>query len=491
MSMRFSSLSFLPFLGATSSKEEAAAGDTMGISSAKSAACTAGEGVNTLPRHTSKIKAVAFEAQPRPRTKIKAVDAVVDDFSSTDPVYDLNENEDMEKQKKYQEVNKITSASTTKKLTRLLDEYIDVETKYHQERRKHLATSEKMKRLHALMQQELERDCVEVQLYTDPSGREPETFQESFQKSFQNSSPNAKMKSGQESIFRVEETTANESATSDGDNSRSSNSDIRLKRRVSSYDSHDISLFLDDKRVDDPKSPATTEHLGDSRQYWRDIILGVNDGLVSTFLLVAGVAGGGMATLDILLTAIAGAVAGAVSMCAGEYIATKSQNEIIRGEVKLEQKHIQKYPEDELLEVPPLLELIGISKIDRDLQKRLIKHYAKNHEALLQLMVVLELGFLEDEQRSPFKAGFVSFFLFLFGAIPSIVPFMIPDIEPMAGLIASAVATSCTLLMVGMVKTWASKGNCLTAALENLTVAGIGGAIAYGAGLLAERVFSQ
>ena len=60
------------------------------------------------------------------------------------------------------------------------------------------------------------------------------------------------------------------------------------------------------------------EHLGSSRQYWRDIILGVNDGLVSTFLLVAGVAGGGLSSNDILLTAIAGALAGAISMCAGK-----------------------------------------------------------------------------------------------------------------------------------------------------------------------------
>jgi VIT1/CCC1 family predicted Fe2+/Mn2+ transporter len=55
----------------------------------------------------------------------------------------------------------------------------------------------------------------------------------------------------------------------------------------------------------------------------------VNDGLVSTFLLVAGVAGGGLLSRDILLTAIAGAVAGAVSMAAGEYVATKSQNQVL------------------------------------------------------------------------------------------------------------------------------------------------------------------
>ena len=76
---------------------------------------------------------------------------------------------------------------------------------------------------------------------------------------------------------------------------------------------------------------SRTEHLGKHRQYWRDILLGVNDGLVSTFLLVAGVVGSGLSSTDILLTAISGALAGAVSMAAGEFVATKSQNEVLTG----------------------------------------------------------------------------------------------------------------------------------------------------------------
>lgn len=76
------------------------------------------------------------------------------------------------------------------------------------------------------------------------------------------------------------------------------------------------------------------EHLSKHRQYWRDIILGVNDGLVSTFLLVAGVAGSGLTSTDILLTAIASSLAGAVSMAAGEFTATRSQNEVLQGKFR-------------------------------------------------------------------------------------------------------------------------------------------------------------
>lgn len=61
------------------------------------------------------------------------------------------------------------------------------------------------------------------------------------------------------------------------------------------------------------------------------MMLGVNDGLVSTLLLVAGVVGGGMDVKSTLLTAVSGAIAGAISMFAGEYVATKSQNEVMTG----------------------------------------------------------------------------------------------------------------------------------------------------------------
>ena len=113
-------------------------------------------------------------------------------------------------------------------------------------------------------------------------------------------------------------------------------------------------------------SPSYTEHLGHNRQYLRDIILGVNDGLVSMFLLVAGVVGGGMATRNVLLTGVAGAIAGAISMASGEYIATKTQEEVFEGELALEKEHIQEFREDELHELGDLLEDIGLDGPLRD-----------------------------------------------------------------------------------------------------------------------------
>ena len=232
---------------------------------------------------------------------------------------------------------------------------------------------------------------------------------------------------------------------------------------------------------------AATEHLGGSRQYWRDIILGVNDGLISTFLLVAGVAGGGLSSADILLTAIAGSLAGAVSMATGEFVATKSQNEVMQGELALEQEHVTMYREDELLELEALLPMIGISAqagSSPDLIDHLLNHYRTSPDALLKIMTVLEFGVIDQEVRSPIRAGIFSCILFVVGSLPSVLPFLWAGPRPMWGLLVAATATATALLVVGAVKTWATRGNCWTAALENLSIAGAGGVLAYGVGVL-------
>uniref|UniRef100_A0A7S3KVS4 Uncharacterized protein n=1 Tax=Amphora coffeiformis TaxID=265554 RepID=A0A7S3KVS4_9STRA len=234
---------------------------------------------------------------------------------------------------------------------------------------------------------------------------------------------------------------------------------------------------------------ASSEHLGGSRQYWRDIILGVNDGLISTFLLVAGVAGGGLSSNDILLTAIAGSLAGAVSMATGEYVATKSQNEVMEGELALELEHVSLYPEDEIHELCKLLPVIGVSEANNPtLVQQLLDHYRQHPEALLKVMTALEFGVLDEEVRSPIRAGLFSCLLFVAGSLPSVLPFCFSGLNPTWGLVAAALSTSLALFAVGAVKSWATRGNCWTAAIENLIIAGCGGVFAYVVGLLFDHV---
>ncbi len=232
------------------------------------------------------------------------------------------------------------------------------------------------------------------------------------------------------------------------------------------------------------ESPSYTQHLGRNRQYLRDIILGVNDGLVSMFLLVAGVVGGGMVTRNVLLTGIAGAIAGAVSMAAGEYIATKSQEEVFEGELALERQHISEFRQDELHELSDLLEDIGL---DGPLRDEVVEHFGRDDEALLKAMTALEFGVVETERRSPYRAMVMSGLLFLAGSLPSVVPFAFVS-DPRTGLVYATVGAVLGLLVVGAVKTWATRGDPLRAALENLLVAAGGGGLAFGVGALFDRL---
>lgn len=267
---------------------------------------------------------------------------------------------------------------------------------------------------------------------------------------------------------------------------------------------------------------SSSEHLGGSRQYWRDMILGVNDGLVSTFLLVAGVAGGGLSSNDILLTAIAGSLAGrnhhslaltcvcvcmfwlkilfvvslsafhrigAVSMATGEYVATKSQNEVMEGELALESEHVSLYPDDEIRELCNLLPVIGVTEENNPiLVQQLSNHYREHPDSLLKIMTALEFGVLDEEVRSPIRAALFSCFLFVAGSLPSVFPFCFSELNPTWGLIAAALSTAAALFVVGLVKSWATRGNFWTAAIENLTIAGCGGVFAYAVGLLFDHV---
>ena len=218
-----------------------------------------------------------------------------------------------------------------------------------------------------------------------------------------------------------------------------------------------------------------TPHIGESRQYWRDMILGVNDGLVSIFLLVVGVVGGGLDPDQVFLTATAGAIAGAVSMAAGEYLATKSQDEVLEAELELERTHINDFRSRELEELRGFFEDLGIRESDLD---DVVSAFEHNDEAILNAMAALEFGVVESERRSPYRAMAASGLLFLLGSLPSVVPFVVATSATTA-LVWASTLTLVGLFAVGVVKARVAKSGAVRSGLENLVIAGLGGVIAW------------
>ncbi len=227
-------------------------------------------------------------------------------------------------------------------------------------------------------------------------------------------------------------------------------------------------------QADQPAVPYEP-HIGETRQYWRDIVLGVNDGLVSVFLLVVGVVGGGLTTGQVALSAIAAAVAGAISMAAGEYIATKSQDEVLEAELRLEQIHLTHHRDMELDQLRGMISDMGIRGDDLD---SVVAAFDRSDEALLNAMKALEFGVVESERRSPYLAMAFSGLFFLAGSLPSVVPFFIAE-NVRTGLWWAVGLTAIGLFTVGAVKASVTKGNRTLAGLENLVIAGLGGILAY------------
>lgn len=216
-------------------------------------------------------------------------------------------------------------------------------------------------------------------------------------------------------------------------------------------------------------------HIGETRQYWRDIILGVNDGLVSIFLLVVGVVGGGLETDQVLLTALAGALAGAVSMAAGEYLATKSQDQVLEAELNLERVHIRDHRQQELDQLTEMFGDMGLHEEDVGM---VVAAFDRSDDAILNAMKALEFGFVESERRSPYRAMVASGGLFVIGSLPAVIPFLIFDTVDVA-LAWATVLALLGLFVVGVVKAKVARHNWLTSGLENMAIAGVGGVVAW------------
>jgi VIT1/CCC1 family predicted Fe2+/Mn2+ transporter len=221
-------------------------------------------------------------------------------------------------------------------------------------------------------------------------------------------------------------------------------------------------------------------HVGPTRQYVRDIILGVNDGLVSIFLLVVGVVGGGLTSKQVLLAGVAAAIAGAVSMAAGEYVATKSQEQVFDREMKLEREHLLYHRDVERQEIREWFGDLGFPPEDIE---RVVEIVDADDEAFLKVMMAFEFGVVDAERRSPITAMLMSGLLFIAGSLPSILPFVFVS-NPDTGLWIAAGGAGIALFVVGALKTVVTHTNPILSGLENVAIATAGAAVSYGVGTL-------
>ncbi|MBB1645455.1 MULTISPECIES: VIT1/CCC1 transporter family protein [Sphingobacterium] len=155
----------------------------------------------------------------------------------------------------------------------------------------------------------------------------------------------------------------------------------------------------------------------------RAAVLGANDGLLSTTSIVIGVAAAEPNRHAIILAALAGTIAGAMSMAAGEYVSVSSQSDTEKSDINREKMELEKMPEIELHELAKIYEKRGVSKETA----MLVAKELTDHDAL-EAHAKDELGINEITIAKPFQASIASFFSFLSGAaLPMILAIFAPE----------------------------------------------------------------
>lgn len=172
----------------------------------------------------------------------------------------------------------------------------------------------------------------------------------------------------------------------------------------------------------------------------RAAVLGANDGILSTTSLAIGVAAASNSRNPVILAALAGLVAGAMSMAAGEYISVSSQADIETADLKREKKELDTMPEIELEELSGLYEKRGLSKeLSMKVAKELTAHNA------LEAHARDELGINEITTARPMQAGLASAASFVSGGI---LPLIVSIFAPLKQMVISQYALAIVALAI-------------------------------------------
>ena len=207
----------------------------------------------------------------------------------------------------------------------------------------------------------------------------------------------------------------------------------------------------------------------------RAAVFGVNDGLISNVSLVLGVAGSGAASGYVLTAGVAGLLAGALSMAAGEYVSVRSQREMYEYQIALEREELAEYPQEEAEELALIYQARGVAlEQAREVSRALLA----NPQAALDVLAREELGLNPDDLGSPWQAASSSFVAFALGAAVPLVPFLGGFTGTHATVTAVAI-TLVSLFAVGLGLSLFTGRDAVRSALRMVLIGGGAGAVSY------------
>ena len=226
----------------------------------------------------------------------------------------------------------------------------------------------------------------------------------------------------------------------------------KLKPVLAAMKLRGLSVYGAAPAIDGHLMPVTVQDVGQRHRSvtggnnLRAAVFGVNDGLVSNVSLILGVAGAGGSTHVILTSALAGLLAGSLSMAAGEYVSVRSQREMYEYQIGLERDELEEYPAEEAEELALIYQARGLELAQaRAIATRLMS----NPENALNTLAREELGLNPDDLASPWAAALFSFCAFGSGALLPLLPYLF-HLTGIHALTWAVGATAAALFGVGM-----------------------------------------
>jgi len=244
-------------------------------------------------------------------------------------------------------------------------------------------------------------------------------------------------------------------------------------------------LSMYDGPMDGHAMPTSVEGIGARHRRGgaggtlRAAVFGVNDGLVSNTSLILGVAGAGTGQSGIVLAGVAGLLAGACSMAAGEYISMQSQRELFEHQIAEERHELERYPDAEAEELALIYEARGVPL---DQARAMTRALVRDRDKALATLAREELGLNPDDLGSPWGAAASSFAAFAGGAILPLAPFAL---GAGAAALPFAVGLAATgLAAVGAALSLFSGKSAWRGGLRMLAVGAIAGGVTWVVGQL-------
>jgi VIT1/CCC1 family predicted Fe2+/Mn2+ transporter len=223
--------------------------------------------------------------------------------------------------------------------------------------------------------------------------------------------------------------------------------------------------------------PPDHHHRSISGGSARAAVFGVSDGLVTNVSLILGIAGAHPAGGVVRLAGVAGLVAGAFSMGAGEYVSMRAQTELFERELELESHEIRTRPEGERRELVRIYESRGV---EPQAAGHLASEMMRTPELALETHAREELGINPGALGSPVKAAASSFTAFALGALVPLIPWLVT--LGTAATVASVAAAAVAAVLVGAALAAFTRRPWWWSASRQLVIAAVAAAVTYGIG---------